>query len=175
MLPVVPSKVAFDDQGNKLVGWGYSSVVPVPRGDVFVEYKTSGDRISFEVDLATGRSVLSPKLPFVGATRELVATSTSILRVSTGEVVSSLAVPPIQSAVFSGDASILLGLNGNLDSLASLRLFGVKDGHLIASTPGEVYFPGRTALALSRDGRRVAGSTSDNNSSVVIYCLDEPR
>jgi WD40 repeat protein len=174
-VPVVPSKVAFDDQGNKLVGWGYSSVVPVPRGDVFVEYKTSGDRVSFDVDLATDRSVLSPMLPFVGATRELVATSTSILRISTGEVVSSLAVPPIQSAVFSGDASILLGLNGNLHSLASLRLFGVKDGHLIASTPGEVYFPGRTALALSRDGRRVAGSTSDNNSSVVVYCLDEPR
>ena len=171
-VPVVPIKVAFDDQGNQLVGWGYSSVV-AEGNDGFVFFRTSGDRISFDVDLATGRSVVSPMPPFVSATRELVATSTSIIRVSTRDVVSSVAVPSISSAVFSGDGSMLLGLTGNLDSQVPLRLFGVKDGHLIAST-GELYFPGRTAFALSRDGRRMAVGNSENGG-VVVYCLDESR
>jgi hypothetical protein len=158
--PVVPVKIAFDDQGKKIVGWGYS--LPDKRGD----------RISFDVDLATGRSLLSPMLPFVGATRELVATSTSIMRVSTGEVVSSLAAPLIDSAVFSGDGSMLLGLSGNPDSALSLQLFGVKDGHLIATVPGDWFQQGRPpAFALSRDGRRVALGTP---SGAAIYCLDEP-
>jgi WD40 repeat protein len=159
-VPAIPVMVAFDEQGKKLVGWGRSSV------------DKRDDRISFEVDLATGRAFFSPMQPFVAATRELVATSTSIFRISTGEVVSSLDVPPIASGVFSGDGSMLLAMSGTASSpMLPLRLFGVKDGHLIATLTDFWFNPLWMTFALSRDGRRVAVGTYD---SAVVYCLDDP-
>ena len=162
-LPVVPMQVAFDEAGQKLVGWGFPQVSTSTEDDGLVQFMLSGEKTTFEVDLAT-QQVIPGRLPvFVASTRELVATETEILKISTGEAVARLSTPSLQFAAFSSDWSVLLGV----DSDSRLRMVATGDGHLIAAVP-VIAFDG-FRLATSRDGRRTAVASD----SIHTYCLQQ--
>jgi hypothetical protein len=171
-VPAYANRVAFDKVGSRLVGWGpplLQILKPVDGGAAsrpfpVTAFTFSGDPISFEIDLLTGRVSTVALPPFVGATRELVATPSQIMAVSTGQAVATLTSPFIRAGAFSGDFSLLLALDDlEATGMTNTDLISVATGHVVASLPTfwGSYLP---ALAASNNGRRIQ---LDNE----IYCL----
>ena len=99
-------------------------------------FAVDGDAASFAIFLAT--STLSPSNlpPYVGATRELVATEDAIVALSTGTTLAAIPDPAIGRGVFSPDFSVLLTVDraeGSGDR--NVRVVGVANGATIADIP----------------------------------------
>jgi WD40 repeat protein len=173
--PAYASQVAFDKEGAKLVGWGYPQleILPgtpngMPAPWPITSVTPTGDPISFQIDVLTG-TVSTTTLPrFVGATRELIATPSNVVAISTGAPISAIPSPAIRGGVFSGDFSLLLAVeDGETSGSTDTHLVSVADGRMIATIP-TFWGSYRPALALSRNGRRV-------QLDDTIYCLvDRP-
>lgn len=161
--PVYAAAIAFDETGRRLHGWGTDITVEhepseLVSGGTIVVFRPTGEPAAFSIDVETGAVTRTDRAPFIGSTRDLVVETQNVVRLSTGNLVSSLATADPIQATFSGDMS-LVALQTNL---GAFRLHGVQDGHLVADGPS--YILGR-AVALSRDGRRMAFGTD-------VYCLD---
>jgi hypothetical protein len=159
--PVYPQQIAFSATGDRMIGWGLGGEVivvprPSPSGDVWTRFEGLEGRASFSIDLRTGLAVKTDAPPFIGSTRELIATEAGVFRVSTGQQLSSFVAPLPERLVFSGDFSVALGVTPE-----GVRLYAVHDGHQIAQGPS---MSATDPLALSWDGRRVVVDEA-------VYCL----
>jgi hypothetical protein len=160
--PAYPARVAFDERGSMLVGWGYP-LMDARRGDdtgqgapsPITTIVTSGDPVSFQIDVLTGEVATSALPQFVAATRELAASAGGIVAISTGRPIATLSAPVIRRGVFSRDFSLLLAQDAEPSSPTPIRLLGVADGHEIAALPTGYLESDRFGIALSRSGGRI--------------------
>ena len=100
--PTYPQAIAFDERGDcRGLGYPTLTVQSSQRDTAGISFSGvttfafDGDAASFAIDLAT--STLSPSNlpPYVGATRELVATEDAIVALSTGTTLAAIPDPAI--------------------------------------------------------------------------------
>jgi hypothetical protein len=119
----------------------------------------SGDAAGFTIDLVSSTVTAASMPPFVAATRELVATESSIVRLSSGTTLSAIAAPPISHGAFAPDFSLLLAVDKSEDpSAARVRVAKVATGATIASIATTSNSYPAAPLAVSRGGRVAAVS-----------------
>ncbi|HEY7374509.1 MAG TPA: hypothetical protein VIF57_20265 [Polyangia bacterium] len=165
--PAYAARIAYEQGGARLVGWGYPTLDAVPP--------TGGGAsqarfpVTFEIDLVTGQATTIDMPPFVAATRELVATPVDITSISTGQPLTTIHSQVIRAGAFSGDFSLLAALDDyDATQSSDLHLLSVADGSVVAGVATGYYGSALPALAASRDGRRVQLDSQ-------IYCLvDQP-
>jgi hypothetical protein len=153
--PVYPKAIAFDEQGATLVGWGMPALAEDSAS--VTHFVVNGEAAGFAIDLKTSTVSAADIPPFVAATRELIATDSTIRRLSSGTVLSAIPAPGIGYGAFSADFSVLLAADSAETSpLRQVRLMNVTTGGVIAVVPTTVGPYPTPTLAVSRGGRFVA-------------------